>query len=76
KNVFNKKRNLRRYILLTLARADANPQRAAIEKAKIVKHISEAIPACTTIVVAKEEHQEKGQHFHIGIQIGFEWNPG
>lgn len=46
------KRNYKRFLLLTLARADQNEQREAITKQEIALRISKAPMAITTIIVA------------------------
>jgi len=44
--------------------------RVAVDKAEIVKRISEAMSECITIAVAKEQHHNEGYHFHAGIILG------
>jgi len=64
--VFLKNLHFSKYILLTLARADANELRAAIEKATIVDRRSSKLPDCITIAVSQEHHQQEGNHFSYG----------
>jgi len=62
-----KKSNFRRYILVTLSRADATKERAAIKRQEIVLRVEKALK-CFSILVAREHHAEQGHHhFHVGI---------
>ena len=54
---------------MTLARADANELRASIDKAEIVERRSAKIHDCITIAVAREQHQQEGNHLNIGLLL-------
>lgn len=64
-----KKSNFRKFILLTLSRADATPERANIHREEILLRIEKAL-MCLSIIVAREQHADKQHHhFHIGILL-------
>ena len=67
--VFLKNLHFSKYILLTLARADANELRASIDIAEIVERRSAKIHDCITIAVAREQHQQEGNHLNIGLLL-------
>lgn len=54
---------LRPYILLTLSHAE---KRTQITKKDIIERINRVL-LCNAIVVAKEEHEEGGFHYHVGM---------
>lgn len=57
---------MRKYILLTLSRADKEG-RAALDKKEIADRIRGCF-SCISIIVAREQHEEIGHHFHIAIR--------
>ena len=62
------KRNSKRYILITLARADQE-SRKQLTKELVAQRIAETNLDLKTIIVAREQHQEKGHHFHVGVLL-------
>lgn len=61
--------NYRRYIILTLSRADATPARSSLTEESIVSRITSTIPQCISMLVAKEVHTAHGHHWNVGILL-------
>lgn len=54
---------VRRYLLLTLSRAEKTQERQMLDKQETVERIRKAME-CTTLLVPREKHGEHGHHFH------------
>lgn len=64
-----KKSNFRKWVLVTLSRADASEKRAAVTREEIAKRIEINIKGLS-IIVAREEYADKGHHhFYVGILL-------
>ena len=64
-----KKSNFRKFVLFTLSRADASEIRGAVTREEIAQRTRKTL-LCLSIIVAKEEHADKGHHhFHVGILL-------
>ena len=57
---------MRKFILLTLSRAERE-DRKGIDKAEILGRVVRCFQ-CISVVVVREEHQNEGNHFHVGIK--------
>lgn len=68
KGLVMSKCNIRKYILLTLSRADCTAERGALTADLIIARLKEAF-VCKSIVVSKENHNSLGFHYHVGF-----WN--
>jgi len=64
----SKKSNFRKFVLLTLSRADAIKEGAALTREEVSRRIEAAL-LCQNIIVSREDHAERGHNFHIGIFI-------
>lgn len=67
-SITKKNTHLKKFLLLTLSRADETPERLSLDRNNILIRIKAAMP-CTSIIVAKEQHGDTGHNFYVGILI-------
>ena len=60
--------NLRKYLLLTLSRAEETAERIKVDKGVIFQRINERFEV-STLIVATGEHASKGAYFQAGILL-------
>ena len=67
-SITKKSTHLKRFLVLTLSRADETPERLSLDRNDILLRIKAAMQ-CTSIIVTKEQHGDTRHNFYVGILI-------